>query len=282
MEQHDGAAVAGLLGGQDDAGAVDEMVGHTAFYHQGHGRRPSRPFPPWSSNDPGSCRSSSTSGPSGAGRAASSARCSSARPPLSARASSSWSRSTSTPIQALARTYRSRAFPRSRRSGTARWSPSSSGPSPLPAVERFMDALVPSPAEALIAAGRRGFAAPGGRARADPRRRRGSAGADRVRPRRRRRGARAARTARGSFQADGLAARIALERAGSRTGLADAFAAHDAGDHERALDLLLEALPSADGARDDIRRVIVGILDELGVEHPLAREGRRRLAAALY
>ena len=29
-------------------------------------------------------------------------------------------------------------------------------------------------------------------------------------------------------------------------------------------------------------RVIVGILDELGVEHPLAREGRRRLAAALY
>jgi thioredoxin-like negative regulator of GroEL len=35
-------------------------------------------------------------------------------------------------------------------------------------------------------------------------------------------------------------------------------------------------------ARDDIRRVVVGILDELGVDNPLARESRRRLAAALY
>jgi hypothetical protein len=26
----------------------------------------------------------------------------------------------------------------------------------------------------------------------------------------------------------------------------------------------------------------VGVLDELGVEHPLAREARRKLAAALY
>ena len=31
-----------------------------------------------------------------------------------------------------------------------------------------------------------------------------------------------------------------------------------------------------------IRRVVVGILDELGVEHPLARESRRKLASALY
>ncbi|MGN6166942.1 MAG: tetratricopeptide repeat protein, partial [Solirubrobacteraceae bacterium] len=62
----------------------------------------------------------------------------------------------------------------------------------------------------------------------------------------------------------------------------DAFAALDTGDHRRALDLLLAALSSADGARDDLRRVIVGVLDELGVENPLAREARRRLAAALY
>jgi putative thioredoxin len=54
------------------------------------------------------------------------------------------------------------------------------------------------------------------------------------------------------------------------------------GAHERALELLIGALPSADGSRDDIRRVVVGILDELGVESPLARDGRRRLAAALY
>ena len=61
-----------------------------------------------------------------------------------------------------------------------------------------------------------------------------------------------------------------------------AFAALDAGDAERALDLLLAAMPAADGAKDDIRRVIVGILDELGPASELARESRRRLATALY
>jgi putative thioredoxin len=92
----------------------------------------------------------------------------------------------------------------------------------------------------------------------------------------------------GSFAADGLAARIALESAVRNAAqppvpdLGEAFAALDAGDHERGLDLLLEALPGADGARDDVRRVVVGVLDELGVEHPLARSARRRLASALY
>jgi len=88
----------------------------------------------------------------------------------------------------------------------------------------------------------------------------------------------------GSFAADGLAARIKLERNGdgAHVDLREAFAALDAGDRERALDLLLSALPTADGAQDDIRRVVVGVLDELGVDHPLARESRRRLAAALY
>jgi putative thioredoxin len=87
----------------------------------------------------------------------------------------------------------------------------------------------------------------------------------------------------GSFAADGLAARISLEQGSDgNPDLREAFAALDADDREKALDLLLQALPSADGARDDIRRVVVGILDELGVEHPLARESRRRLASALY
>jgi putative thioredoxin len=85
----------------------------------------------------------------------------------------------------------------------------------------------------------------------------------------------------GSFAADGLLARIELERR-AEPGLSEAFAALDQGDRQRGLDLLLEELTTADGARDDIRRVIVGILEELGVEHPLARESRRRLAAALY
>jgi putative thioredoxin len=92
----------------------------------------------------------------------------------------------------------------------------------------------------------------------------------------------------GSFAADGLAARIELERAAAANvqsgapDLSEAFAALDAGDQPRALDLLLGALPAADGSRDDIRRAVIGILDELGVADPLARESRRRLASALY
>ena len=84
-----------------------------------------------------------------------------------------------------------------------------------------------------------------------------------------------------TFAAQGLAARIELERAGEPD-LSAAFAALDADDRAQALDLLLESLPGADGARDDIRRVVVGVLDELGVDDPLARDSRRRLAAALY
>jgi putative thioredoxin len=84
-----------------------------------------------------------------------------------------------------------------------------------------------------------------------------------------------------SFSADGLAARIELQKA-SEPDLTEAFTALDAGDAERALDLLIDALPSADGARDGIRRVVVGVLEELGVEHPLARESRRKLASVLY
>jgi putative thioredoxin len=91
----------------------------------------------------------------------------------------------------------------------------------------------------------------------------------------------------GSFAAEGLRARIELERAmaagvSAVPELAEAFAALDAGDAAGGLDRLLRALPGADGAKDDVRRVVVGILDELGVESELARESRRRLAAALY
>ena len=92
------------------------------------------------------------------------------------------------------------------------------------------------------------------------------------------------RNAEGSFGADGLAARIELERSdGARPRVPEAFAKLDDGDHERALDILLEELPSAAGDdKERLRKVIVAVLDELGVEHPLARETRRRLAAALY
>ena len=85
----------------------------------------------------------------------------------------------------------------------------------------------------------------------------------------------------GDFQAQGVAARIRLEDRGEPD-VSAAFAALDAGDHAAAIDALIAALPASDGAKDDLRQAVVAILDELGVEHPLARDARRRLAAALY
>jgi len=147
------------------------------------------------------------------------------------------------------------------------------------AVARFFDALLPSRADALVANGdehdlRQALELEPGRADA-------AVGLARV------------LIARGegdqaldvlarvsdSFQADGLAARVRLQKEDQ---LAEAFAALDRDELELAFEQLLAALPAADGHRDDIRRVIVGVLDELGPEQPLARDTRRRLAAALY
>ncbi len=91
----------------------------------------------------------------------------------------------------------------------------------------------------------------------------------------------------GSFQAEGLAARLRLEGSfegsGPLTGaVREAFTALDDGAVERSLGLLIDALPDADGQADDVRRVIVGELDVLGPADPVAREARRRLAAALF
>jgi len=93
----------------------------------------------------------------------------------------------------------------------------------------------------------------------------------------------------GDFLAAGLAARARLKAAssngseGSDDSLAAALAAADEGDHEAALEGLHEALGAADdpARRDLIRQAMVGIFTELGADHPLAREHRRRLAAAL-
>jgi putative thioredoxin len=156
------------------------------------------------------------------------------------------------------------------------------GAQPPAAVESFLDSLLPSEADGLVAIGdepslRRAVELEPSRADAAvplARILHGRGDSD---------GALALlREVPGSFAADGLAARIELERSGPGDGLADALQAIDDGDLERAIDLLIGALPSADGDRDEIRRVVVGILDELGVENPLARESRRRLASALY
>ncbi len=88
----------------------------------------------------------------------------------------------------------------------------------------------------------------------------------------------------GNFLADGLAARIELEREQDPQLLA-AFEALDDLRLEEGIDALLEKLGDRElepAGRERIRKVVVAVLDALGVEHPLARETRRRLAAALY
>ena len=87
--------------------------------------------------------------------------------------------------------------------------------------------------------------------------------------------------AQGDFTADGLAARIRLER-DEVPGAQEALKALDDGDPKQAVDLLIAAIENANGEKDDLRRVIVGILDAFGVDHPFARDARRRLAGALY
>ena len=85
----------------------------------------------------------------------------------------------------------------------------------------------------------------------------------------------------GSFAADGLVARIHLEQGGP-DGFAPAFAALDAGDHAQALDLLISAIKPTNPRRDEIRRVVVGILDELGPDDPRVGDWRRQMYSALY
>jgi putative thioredoxin len=57
----------------------------------------------------------------------------------------------------------------------------------------------------------------------------------------------------------------------------------DAGDVERALGLIVDAVPSAEAdERERLRDVAVALFDRLGPEDPVTATFRRRLATALY
>jgi len=93
----------------------------------------------------------------------------------------------------------------------------------------------------------------------------------------------------GNFEAEGLAARARLtmalgaDRTDGAGPLSRSFSAWDEGDLEAALESLQAVVAeTADPERRDLlRRVMVAIFTELGADHPLAREHRRRLAATL-
>jgi putative thioredoxin len=155
------------------------------------------------------------------------------------------------------------------------------GAQPAAMVARFLDSLVPSPAEKLAAAGdeaslRQALELEPGQADA-------AVALARILHQRGelREALDVLDKVGGSFTAAGLAARIRLELAGTPD-LAPAFSALDAGHQDRALDVLISAIRPTRPERDDIRRVVVGILDELGLDNPLTATSRARLASALY
>ncbi len=82
------------------------------------------------------------------------------------------------------------------------------------------------------------------------------------------------------FTASGLLARIELGESGD---FSPAFTAWDGGDHEAALEALQAAIAASEDAEltDRLRRVMVAIFTDLGPGSELAREHRRRLAAAI-
>jgi putative thioredoxin len=154
------------------------------------------------------------------------------------------------------------------------------GAVPRAKVEEFFDALVPSRADELLAAGdelslreaselepqRSDIAVALARARLER-------GADDE-------ALEAIEPHLGDFAADGIASLIRLKQSGVAP---EAFEALGRGDREAALDGLLDAIADADEqTREQLRQAIIGILSERDQADPAAREYRRRLASALY
>ena len=153
------------------------------------------------------------------------------------------------------------------------------GAVPPAKVESFFDALVPSEAERLVAAGdeaslRRAL-------ELEPTRREAKVGLAQILFERgdRDEALELVDGIEGDFAAEGLASRIRLE---AEPGYAEAFKLLDEGSREQALDALIAAIPTADGLTDDIRRAVVGILATYDQGDPTARSYRMKLSSALY
>jgi putative thioredoxin len=158
------------------------------------------------------------------------------------------------------------------------------GAQPAPVVEKFMDRLVPSAADALVSEGdedslRRALELEPGRADAAvslahtlmDRGEYDEAG-------------KVLATVSGDFAAEGLSALVDLRRQDPDGPLGAAADALLKGETEAGLSGLMTALEQAEDGelKDKVRKAMVGVFTELGSDDPLTREYRRKLAAALY
>jgi putative thioredoxin len=157
------------------------------------------------------------------------------------------------------------------------------GALPRPQVEAFFDALVPSKVDELLAKGDELSLCEAHEL--DPRRADVAVALGRARLAR---GAEdealeAVQGHPGDFDAQGIAARVQLAKAGVGK---EAFAALDRGDREAAIDGLIAELAGqpgngdGDGTRDLLRQAVVGLINE-DPGDPKAREFRGKLATAL-
>jgi putative thioredoxin len=179
--------------------------------------------------------------------------------------------------QHLAAAFRIQGIPAVKAFRDGRVAAEFTGAIPPAEVERFFDSLLPSEADELVDSGdeaglRRALELDPGHAVA-----RRELGRILLRRGETEEAIELLEGARGDFVADGLAARAHLS---GEEDLAAAFEAWDAGDASGALERLQDALPDPE-RQDLIRRVMVAIFTELGADHPLAREHRRRLSASL-
>jgi putative thioredoxin len=184
--------------------------------------------------------------------------------------------------QSLAARFRIQGIPSVKAFRDGRIAAEFTGALPPPEVERFFDALLPSEADQLAAQGdeaslRRAV-------ELDPHHAQARHALARLLLRRdeAKEALELLEPTAGDFLADALAARAHLTLDGDDR-LEPAFAAWDAGDYAQALELLQRSLEEGGDAeqRDLVRRAMVGIFTELGADHPLAREHRRRLSAVL-